>query len=116
VAGVTYEQAYNHAAATVVEVGEVVTQERMFPAGTFVVPTAQYLGRLVAHMLEVETEDNVVYWNTMDAWVPRPSPAGARGGRGGPGRGSRGGQAGPPVVPIFKLMTPTALSTRVIGG
>jgi hypothetical protein len=119
VAGVTHEQAYNHAAATVIEVGEVVTQERTFPTGTFVVPTAQYLGRLVAHMLEVETEDNVVYWNTMDAWVPRPNPDGRRGGRGGRGggggRGGRG-QGAPPVVPIFKLMLPTPLSTRVIGG
>ena len=37
--------------------------------------------------------------------------------RGGGGRGGRGGrgQAGPPVVPIFKLMVPTPLSTRVIG-
>lgn len=118
VAGVTHEQAYNHAAATIVEVGEVVTQARTFPTGTYVVPTAQYLGRLVAHMLEVETEDNVVYWNTMDAWVPRPRPVAGRGGRGGPGggRGGPGQQAGPPVVPIFKLMVPTPLSTRVVGG
>ena len=93
VAGVTNEQAFNHAATTVVEVGEVVTQKRLFPTGTYVVPTAQPLGRLVAHMLEVETRDNVVYWNTMDVWIPRS-----------------------PVVPIFKLMTPTPLSTRELGG
>ena len=115
VAGVTHEQAYNHAATTIVEVGEVVTQDRTSPVGTYIVPTAQYLGRLVTHMLEVETEDNVVYWNTMDAWIPRTPQAGGRGGgRGGFGRGR--GQAGPPVVPIFKLMAPTALPTRVIGG
>ena len=93
VAGVTYERAFNHAATTVVEVGEVVTQERLFPTGTYVIPTAQSLGRLAAHMLEVETRDNVVYWNTMDAWIPRSN-----------------------VVPIFKLMTPTPLSTRKLGG
>ena len=75
------------------EVGEVVTQARLFPAGTYVVPTAQSLGRLVAHMLEVETRDNVVFWNTMDAWIPRSE-----------------------VVPIFKLMTPAALSTRALGS
>jgi hypothetical protein len=115
VAGVTHEQAYNHAATTIVEVGEVVTQDRTFPVGTYIVPTAQYLGRLVTHMLEVETEDNVVYWNTMDAWIPRTPQAGGRGGgRGGFGRGR--GQAGPPVVPIFKLMAPTALPTRVMGS
>ena len=89
----TYEKAFNHAAATVVEVGEVVTQQRLFPTGTYVVPTAQSLGRLVAHMLEVETRDNVVYWNTLDPWIPRS-----------------------PVVPIFKLMTPMPLSTLELGG
>jgi dipeptidyl-peptidase 4 len=109
VAGVTHERAYNHAAATKVEVGEVVTLTETFPAGTYVVPTAQYLGRLVTHMLEVETEDNVVYWNTMDGWIPRDvTPAGR--GRGG----AQGRPARPPYVPIYKLMTPTALGTRVI--
>ncbi|MFV2008086.1 MAG: M14 family zinc carboxypeptidase, partial [Longimicrobiales bacterium] len=68
---VTYEQAYNHAAAARVQLGEVQTLERDFPAGTFVVPTGQMLGRLVSHMLEPETADNVVYWNTMDAWLPK---------------------------------------------
>ena len=89
----TYEEAFYHTATTVVEVGEVVSQIRMFSAGTYVVPTAQPLGRLVAHMLEVETRNNVVYWNAMDAWIPHS-----------------------PVVPIFKLMTPTPLSTRGLGG
>ena len=120
VAGVTHERAYNHAAATKVEVGEVLTLTETFPTGTFVVPTAQYLGRLVAHMLEPETDDNVVYWNTMDAWIPRSADAaGGRGGFGGRGgRGGRGGQQAQraPVVPIYKLMTPTALSTRVMGN
>jgi dipeptidyl-peptidase-4 len=92
IAGVTYEQAYNHAAALRVEVGDVVRMEQEFPVGTYVVPTAQYLGRLVTHMLEPETDDNVVYWNTMDAWIPR-----------------NGG-----IVPIYKLMTPTTLSSRVV--
>lgn len=127
VAGVTHERAYNHAAATVVEVGEVVTLEQLFPKGTYVIPTAQFLGRLAAHMLEPESSDNVVYWNTMDAWIPRPQEADApqRGGgdpddapTGGPPGGGFGGQMrgpqGPPVVPIYKLMTRTALPTRLL--
>jgi len=114
VADVTYERQYNHAAVTRIQVGDVVTQTRDFPAGTYIVPTAQNLGRLVTHMLEVETEDNVVYWNTMDAWVPKPGTP-QPGGRGG--RGGRGGQnAGPPVAPIFKLMTPTTLNSRIVEG
>jgi len=115
VTDVTHERAYNHAAATKVEVGEVLTLTEVFPAGTFIVPTAQYLGRLVAHMLEPETEDNVVYWNTMDAWIPRSSDA-VGGGRGFRGRGAGTGSARPPLVPIYKLMTPTALTTKVMGN
>jgi hypothetical protein len=107
VADVTHEAQYNHAAVTRIQVGDVVTRTMEFPAGTYVVPTAQSLGRLAAHMLEVETEDNVVYWNTMDAWVPRP---GTQQG------GGDGQQAGPPLAPIFKLMAPTALRAVVVGG
>jgi hypothetical protein len=92
IADVTYEQAYNHASALRVEVSRVVSSERNFPAGTYVVPTAQYLGRVVTHILEPETDDNVVYWNTMDAWIPHD-----------------GG-----VVPIYKLMTPAALTSTVV--
>ncbi len=103
VAGVDHEPQYNHAAVTRIRVGDVVTRSVDLPAGTYVVPTAQMLGRLVAHMLEVETEDNVVYWNRMDAWVPRPDPEDDR---------------GDALAPIFKLMRPTALPARLVvpGG
>jgi hypothetical protein len=121
VAGVTHEQAYNHAAATRVQVGEVVTVTRSFPTGTYVIPTAQFLGRLAAHMLEPETDDNVVYWNTMDAWIPRPRPAAAATAparavdpEDAPAQVGRGGQQGPPLVPIFKLMKPTPLPARLL--
>jgi hypothetical protein len=101
IAGVSYEQAYNHVAAVRIEVGDVLAVEREFPAGTFVVPTAQYLGRLAAHMLEPETDDNVIYWNTMDAWVPRPGSLPPD-------------LVGPPVVPIYKIMSPAALNSTVV--
>jgi hypothetical protein len=129
IADVTYEEAYNHVAAVRVQVGEVVRLEREFPVDTYVVPTAQHLGRLVAHMLEPETDDNVIYWNTMDAWLPRPdgarqgAPGGGRGataGRGGPASGGDAGvgrgaaERSPPLVPIFKLMRPTALAAEVV--
>jgi hypothetical protein len=117
VADVSHERAYNHAAATRVTVGEVLNVRRHFPAGTHIVPTAQLLGRLVAHMLEPETDDNVIYWNTMDAWLPRPvDPAAAEEETpaGPPGR--RREPQGPPLVPIYKLMTPTALTTRLVDG
>jgi hypothetical protein len=125
VAGVTYERAYNHAAATRVEVGEVVTLEQNFPKGTYIIPTAQFLGRLAAHMLEPETDDNVVYWNTMDAWIPRPAgapdemqlPPGVdpNDPRVAQFRRQQANR-GPAVVPIYKLMTSQPLPTRLVGG
>jgi hypothetical protein len=102
VAGVEHERQYNHAAVTRIQVGEVVNRTEEFPAGTFVVPTAQALGRLAAHMLEVETEDNVVYWNTMDAWVPRPDPEAT--------------DQDAPVAPIFKLMRPMTLASTIVDN
>ena len=100
VAGVSHERAYDHAAATVVDVGEVVTLQETFPPHSYVVRTAQQLGRLVGHMLEPETEDNVVYWNTLDAYLPR-SADDVQG-------------DGPPLVPIYKLMRPMALPTELL--
>ena len=112
---VSYEQIYNHAAALRVEVGEVLTLARDFPAGTYVVTTAQPLGRLVAHMLEPETDDNVIYWNTMDAWVPRPGSMAAAPDGGLPNaEGPTTPETGPLLVPIYKLMRPSGLSSAVV--
>jgi dipeptidyl-peptidase 4 len=129
---VSYEQAYNHAAATKVETSGTVEMRRTFPAGTYVVRTGQVLGRVAAHMLEPETPDNVVYWNTMDAWLPKAAlarqgladgAAGQRGGgppsqfQGGPPGGGSPGMApdGTPIIPIFKIAVPTALPTRLLN-
>ncbi len=103
--GVTYEQAYNHDGAVRLELGEVITAERSFPAGTYVVTTGQMLGRLAAHMLEPETNDNVIYWNTMDAWLPKAALASA----------GEAGASSSPLVPIFKLMEPTPLPAVLIS-
>ena len=136
---VSFSQVYNHAATVQIEVKDVIEIDRTFPAGTYVVRTAQMQGRVAAHLLEAETEDNVIYWNRMDAWIPRPratvappeepaDPAaagrgrgagagaaggGRGGGRGGRGGGGRGGQPQVPMVPIFKLMQPTPLPLKV---
>lgn len=112
VGALEYAPQYDHAATVSVTVGEVVTVTEEFPAGTYVVPTGQVLGRVVAHMLEPETDDNVIYWNTMDAWLPRPGPAASA----DPEDDEPGpqGRRGPPLVPIFKLMTPRPLPVRII--
>lgn len=121
--GVSYEQAYNHAGATRVQVADdTETVTRTFPTGTFLVPTGQAMGRLVAHMLEPETDDSVVYWNTMDAWLPTsrltppdgvPVGGGRAGGRGG-GFGGFNQQLGPPLIPIYKLMSAAPVPTVIM--
>jgi dipeptidyl-peptidase 4 len=100
-ASVAREQAYNHSGAVRVEVAESVTRETSFPEGTFVVQTGQMLGRLVAHMLEPETNDNVIYWNTMDAWLPEAQLADPN-------------AEGEPILPIYKLMSRRPLPATLI--
>lgn len=133
VADVTHAPQYNHAATTSIKVGEVQNIQRTFPAGTYIVRTAQMQGRVAVHLLEPETTDNVIYWNRMDAWVPRPRVAttgpadpddeASQVGRGrgaGPGRGGRGGGQGRggapqvPYVPIFKVMAPTEMPLSIV--
>ncbi len=99
--GVSWESVYNHQAATRLDVGEPVRVERNFPIGTYVVPVGQMMGRVVTHLLEPETRDNLIYWNTMDAWIPLAQL-------------ERGGDD-PPLVPIFKLMQPQPLPARIVG-
>jgi len=124
-AGVSYEPAYNHQAATVVEVGDVVTTTMTLPQGTFIVPTDQVLGRLAAHMLEPETEDNVIYWNTMDAWLPKAALAPQRTARAKDDAAStptgetapqpdNGPQDSPPLIPIYKLMKRVPLPAKMV--
>ncbi|CAN5802469.1 M14 family metallopeptidase [soil metagenome] len=109
IAGVSHSPQYNHAATVQIAVGDVISLTRMFPRGTYVVPTGQALGRVVAHLLEPETDDNVIYWNTMDAWLPRPRPAADN------ATAQTIAQQTPALVPIFKLMTPQALPTLIVN-
>jgi dipeptidyl-peptidase 4 len=115
VRGVDHVRQYNHAAAVRVTVGDVVTVRRTFPRGTWVVPTGQALGRVVTHMLEPETDDNVIYWNTMDAWLPRPAQAAAaRADDEVEDDTSPRGSQDPPLVPIFRLVQPTPLPAGIV--
>jgi hypothetical protein len=136
--GIEYRSHFGHPAGTFVSVGEVVTVSREFPRGSYVVPTGQTMGRIVTHILEAESGDNIVTWNTMDAWLPKPQLARiAAGGdeegtdvqqtqqvqqaqqaRPGqqPGQQQASEPPPPPYLPIFKLMQPTALSTRIMDN
>ncbi len=45
------------------------SDERKINAGTYLVRTTQPLGKLAAYMLEPESNDGLVTWNFMDAWL-----------------------------------------------
>jgi len=84
------EEEHNHPEATFVTVAdETVNKVMTFPKGTYVVRTGQVMGRMISHMLEPETPENIIIWNTMDDLLPQP------------GHNS--------LVPIYKLSKPTAL-------
>jgi len=111
ITGVDFEQQYDHAATTNLTLAaDPLEMDERYPAGTYIVRTGQMRGRLVAHMLEPETEDNVITWNTMDAWIPFGEILGDEESP----RGGFSGNQGPPIAPIHKLMTPMALPLRVV--
>ncbi len=165
--GLERRSVYDHPASPVVTCAdETVKRTQTFPKGSYIVRTGQMMGRVVCHMLEPETTDNVITWNAMDAILPRaprppaqagdPAIAEQRGGRAGAaqrtgragaggravtvtagravtvtagragaaqrtgragmptGGMQRGGQSREPIIPIFKLMTPTALPTKIL--
>jgi dipeptidyl-peptidase 4 len=100
---ITYERAYNHAASTRVHVEDEVTREVTLPEGTYIVRMGQMQGRVIGHMLEPESTDGVVYWNHMDAWLPKPEV-----------QAFKDGEGDAPLFPILKLMEPTPLSTLML--
>jgi hypothetical protein len=51
--------------------GQWRTDRRALPTGTLIVPTAQSLGALAAYLLEPDSDDGLVTWNTLDAELRR---------------------------------------------
>lgn len=49
--------------------GEYATADRVFPAGTYFVRTAQALGAVAAYLLEPESDDGLVVWNFFDRYL-----------------------------------------------
>ena len=72
--------------------GEYTLEKREFPEGTFLVRTAQPLGRLAAYLLEPESDDGLLVWNYFDRDIV--SQWGRR----------------PQMFPVYKLYTPQNLA------
>jgi len=49
--------------------GSFVQTEKTFPAGTYIVYTAQPLGKLAAYLLEPESDDSLLKWNFFDRYL-----------------------------------------------
>ena len=101
-----FEEAYNHKASVAVEVERLDRMERTFPPGSYLVRTGQMMGRVAAHMLEPDTPDNLIYWNTMDAWLPWAQLDRFRAGE----------TTDPPYLPIFRIPSVTPLPTLLLEG
>ncbi|MFC1729148.1 DUF2817 domain-containing protein [candidate division KSB1 bacterium] len=112
---------YDHPASTTLFVkDETVKSTQIFPKGTYIIRTGQSMGRIICHLLEPETDDNVITWNAMDALLPSIRGRGRQSGDptrtpppGAPPAGAQQ-EAPPPVIPIFKIMTPVELSTIIV--
>jgi hypothetical protein len=49
--------------------------KRKLPAGAYIVPSRQRLGRLAAQLLDPVSEDSLTTWNFFDAQLPQPGAA-----------------------------------------
>jgi len=91
------KKVHNHPKAAIVTVEDDTVKKVMnFAKGTYVVRTGQVMGRMISHMLEPETPENIIIWNTMDNLLPQPSPNS--------------------LVPIYKIPKPTNLPIVLLEG
>jgi hypothetical protein len=76
--------------------GEFSVEKKDFPAGTYIVATAQPLGNLAAYLLEPESDDGLLYWNFFDRYLVSEW-----------GRGFR-------AYPVYKLLEPVILAREAV--
>lgn len=106
-AGVHWEEGLNHrVAAPRLQVEAEIEVQQDLPAGSWIVRSAQPLGRVAAHLLEVETVDSATWWGYLTPLLPLHAL----------GEGRPAGTTRAPVLfPVFKLMEPTPLSLEVLA-
>ncbi len=49
--------------------GDFSPEVKEFPAGTYIIKTAQKLGNLAAYLLEPQTDDGLLFWNFFDKYL-----------------------------------------------
>lgn len=92
-------------AAMIPEITDEVHDQFELPKGSYVIRTGQLLGRVVTHILEPETSDNVFYWDRMTAITPLAELQEFR---------DEGQNGTPPLLPLHKIMKETGLPLQVI--
>ena len=98
----SFEAGANHnESALVLQVSDEVREEAELPEGAYVIRTGQLLGRLVAHMLEPETSDNLWYWNHLTPLVPLGALQAYE----------QGEELSAPILPLWKVMAPAEVPT-----
>ena len=68
---IMYKPLYDHKKAVTVLLGETLNRDILFPKGSYYLKTGQELGKLLEQLMEPETSDNIIKWNTMDFALPK---------------------------------------------
>lgn len=87
----------NHLMATVQV--RIAPAEMTFPAGDYLVRTAQNAGTIAMHLLEPDNDDSLVAWNFLDHSMPRPDSTGSD---------ERS------VMPVYRLVSPVGVRALVV--
>jgi hypothetical protein len=77
--------------------GSYSLEQHVFPAGTFIVNTAQPLANVAAYLLEPESDDGLIVWNYFDRYL-----------------GLQWG-SGPSTYPVYKLHEPANLVKETLA-
>jgi len=105
--GLSYEDTdNNHRSALLIDVGSEIEDQFEIPEGSYLIRTGQLLGRVLTHILEPETKDNVFYWNRMTPLIPIAAFKEYQ---------ENPDSMDPPLLPMWKLMTETEIPARVLG-
>jgi len=88
------------------------TEHRVFPAGTFFVPSGQPKSNLISYILEPETNDNLITWGYLDNYLRVTSPVGQQDIRQESGRQSTDFRN--QRIPIYRLMKKTNFKSLLV--